>query len=141
MKKEISLLVAAAALAAAASAIAEAPAPQPSAPPAAAADMVATLQRVCLPVLHGAYVKTSASAAGFKQKDGQWVLTIDNNRRIELSPPDAANPHICSATIYARRTSTVALRRALNAWAASQTPPLTQISENGASAATRSRST
>jgi len=139
MKKELGLLVAVATLAAAASALADAPGPpsaaKPPAQPAAGTDLVATLQQVCLPVLHGADVKASASAAGFRQKDGEWVLTIDSDRRIELSPPDAANPHVCAATIYARPTSTAALRQALNTWANAQTPPLTQVAPSGASAA------
>jgi hypothetical protein len=139
MKKEVSALVAAVSLAAAASALADGSPPpsasHPASPPIAATDMVATLQRVCLPVLHGADVKASASAAGFRLKDGQWVLGIDSDRRIELSPPDEANPHICTATIYARPSSTPALQRALNAWAVAQTPPLTQVGQSRASAA------
>ncbi|HLY78815.1 MAG TPA: hypothetical protein VKQ70_05545 [Caulobacteraceae bacterium] len=95
--------------------------------PPAATDMVATLQKVCLPVLRGGGLKASASAAGYKQKDGQWVLTIDGDRRIELLPPDEANPHVCGATIYARPTSTTALQQALGRWASAQTPPLAPV--------------
>lgn len=98
-----------------------------STPPPAASDAVKTLQKVCLPVLLGGDLKSSASAAGFHLKDGLWVLTIDGDRRIELSPPDAANPHICSATIYSRPRNAAAIQEALGSWAVAQSPPLTPV--------------
>jgi len=96
-------------------------------PPPAASDAVKALQQVCLPVLRGGDLKSSASAAGFKLRDGQWVLTINGDRRIELDPPDAANPHVCSATIYARPSNSAAIQQALNNWAGAQSPPLTSV--------------
>jgi hypothetical protein len=100
--------------------------------PVAAADMVATLQKICLPVLRGGDLKASASAAGFRLKDGEWVLTIAGNRRIELSPPDQINPHVCGASIYALPTSTPGLEQALNIWATAHAPPLAPVKLNAA---------
>jgi hypothetical protein len=120
-------------------AVAGSPAPslaQAAAPPPTATDMVATLQKVCLPVLKGGDLKASANAAGFKLKDGQWVLTINGDRRIELSPPDKINPHVCSAAIYARPSSTAALEQALNDWAGAQTPPLAPVKLNASAPGT-----
>lgn len=102
-------------------------APASGKPATAATDLVATLQQVCLPVLRGGDVKSSARAVGFTQKDGQWVLKIGGDERIELAPPDATNPHLCSATIYAQPGETAALQQALNAWAGAQNPAITPV--------------
>lgn len=131
MKKEISLLLASASVVGAV-AYARTIAPANSSaletqPPPAASDTVKALQQVCLPVLRGGDLKSSASAAGFKLKDGQWVLTINGDRRIELDPPDAENPHVCSATIYARPSTAAAIQQSLTNWAGAQSPPLTSV--------------
>lgn len=130
MKKDIKLVLACAAVVVAVASDSwsqdEANGPPQSASPAIT-DAVKTLQQVCLPVLKGGDLKTNASAAGFRLKDGEWVLVIHGNRRIELAPPDAANPHLCSAAIYTRPVGQLALRQALNAWAGAQSPPLTPV--------------
>jgi len=136
MKKDILTTLAAisaiASLAGSALSAANASARTAQAPPSgktapAASDLVATLQQVCLPVLRGGDVKSSASAAGFTQKDGQWVLKIAGDARIELAPPDVTNPHVCSATIYAQPGETAALQQALGAWAGAQKPAITPL--------------
>lgn len=115
-------------------ALAQAPPGQPAPnPPAsaqttpAAADTVATLQKACLPILRGEHAKQAAQAAGFKLQDGGWVLPIAGEHRIDLAPPDAANPHVCTLTITAAPQDEVAMRNALGAWAAAQRPPLVAV--------------
>lgn len=106
--------------------------PAPPAPPASAAavDAVATVKTVCLPVLEGRDLKASARAAGYRLDNGQWVLPIAGKRQIDLSPPDVANPHVCSATIDARPDAGAAMQRALGEWASQQSPPLTPVETN-----------
>jgi hypothetical protein len=106
---------------------AAAPAVTASAPPAAAsaaADAVATVQQVCLPVLHGKPLKPAAQAAGFKLENGAWIMPIAGKHEIDLDPPDAVNPHVCTVTITAQPGDAAAMRSALGAWAAAQQPPL-----------------
>src|SRR5262249_27436843 len=103
------------------------PPPSEGSPPPlspAAAALLATLQTVCLPALSGHSAKLSATKAGFRLKDGLWVERFSGERRLELPPPDAANPHICSATMYATPAAALGFHTALAAWAGAQTPPL-----------------
>lgn len=126
MKKELIVIWAVAAMAspAFAQAGAAAPAMTASVPPAAA-DAVATVQKACLPMLRGRPVKPSAQAAGFKMENGAWVMPIAGKDEIDLAPPDAANPHVCTVTITAQPGDAAAMQSALGAWAAAQQPPLT----------------
>ena len=98
-----------------------------AAPGTLAGDAVAALEKVCLPVLHGGKLEASARAAGFKLRDGVWTLTESGDRSIMLNPPDLANPRDCGATITARAADDPAVRAAVDAWAQSQTPPLTVV--------------
>ncbi len=137
MKKDIKLILAALAITAAAGrSYSRTVAPVSGAASPAVADMVKTLQQVCLPALEGGDVKAAASTAGFHLKDGLWVLQINGERRIELSPPDEANPHVCSAAVYARPESQAALLQALSGWAAAQHPALTPVQEPASAAST-----
>ena len=130
MKKDIKLVLISLAIAATAGpAFSRDAASLRGAPSPAVADMVKTLKQVCLPLLKGGDLGPAASAAGFRLKDGQWVLPIKGDRRIELSPPDDANPHVCSAAVYAKPDSQAALRQALSGWAGAQSPPLTPVQE------------
>ncbi|HTX48342.1 MAG TPA: hypothetical protein VME40_03020 [Caulobacteraceae bacterium] len=98
-----------------------------AAPGTLAGDAVAALEKVCLPVLHGGKLEASARAAGFKLRDGVWTLTESGDRSIMLNPPDPVNPRDCGATITARAADDPAVRAAVDAWAQSQTPPLTVV--------------
>lgn len=98
----------------------------PVATPAAAAT-VSILQKVCLPLLQGGDLKKIGPAAGLQDRDGQWVLPIENRTRIELDPPDIANPHVCMATITYRPGANAVISAAVNAWTKSQTPPLQPV--------------
>lgn len=125
MKKELIVSIAAAGLAAAPAAFGQAPSAAP-----ATSDAIATLQKVCLPVLRGGAVKPAARAAGFRLQDGGWVLPIAGKGEIALSPPDASNPHVCTLTITppsGAPGSGAAMRNALASWATSQSPPLKAV--------------
>lgn len=100
----------------------------PSSP--AATDAIATVSKVCLPVLEGQNLKATATGAGFRQEHGAWVMRISGQRRIELAPPDAANPHVCTATIVAMPDAAEGLQQAIANWARAQTPQLTPVESN-----------
>ncbi|HWF76537.1 MAG TPA: hypothetical protein VN694_05105 [Caulobacteraceae bacterium] len=120
MKKELILTLSAAAMAAAPSAFAQ----TASAPAAATAYAVATVQKACLPMLRGEAVKSAAQSAGFRLENGGWVMPIAGKDEIDLDPPDSVNPHVCTVTITAQPSDAAAMRSALGAWAAAQRPPL-----------------
>jgi hypothetical protein len=104
------------------------PATAPGAPPSAAATAAVTVLRdVCVPLLGGGDLKSVATGGGLKLQDGEWVLPIDGKRRVELQPPDQANPHLCGATITHRVGSQPAILSAVDAWAKSQSPPLQPV--------------
>jgi hypothetical protein len=90
----------------------------------AAADISAALQQVCLPVLRGANFGATARSASFRFIDGSWSRNLGSEGQIELMPPDAANPHLCSATITSPGSDAPALRTAVDTWAQDQTPKL-----------------
>jgi hypothetical protein len=124
MKKEFHLTLAAC-LAAAAFPLAARAAPPAAKPaPPIATDAVAALTDVCLPVMHGADVHAVAQKGGFKDDDGDWVRQIDSQRRIDLDPPDIANPHQCTATVTTAPGDGAAVSAAVGAWASAQSPPL-----------------
>jgi hypothetical protein len=89
-----------------------------------AAATLSALQKVCLPLLRGADVKSVAASAGLKNQDGQWTLSVNGQTPIELEPPDYANPHVCIATITHPPGQNAAILQAVDNWAKSQTPPL-----------------
>jgi len=91
------------------------------------ADTVAALSKVCLPVLRGAKAKAVAPAAGFKFSDGDWIRPVDGQRQLDVSPPDIANPHLCTVTVTYAPGDGAQLRAALGAWARTQSPPLSPV--------------
>jgi hypothetical protein len=98
-----------------------------AAPPPAAAAPVTMLRRVCLPLIQGGDLKSVAKSAGLKQVNGQWILRIDHRRRLELDPPDDANPHVCGATIIHGVGAQPAIRRAIDTWARARLIPLDPV--------------
>ncbi len=91
--------------------------------PAATATLTA-LQQVCLPLLQGQSIKAISASAGLKKNDRQWVMKDAAGRKVEIDPPDSANPHVCSAVIPHRPGSSPAILAAVDGWAKSQAPPL-----------------
>ena len=98
-----------------------------TAPPPSAAAAVTLLQHVCLPLIKGGDLRTIAKTNHLRQEDGQWTLIIDHGRRLQLDPPDSANPHVCSATIYHSVGAGPAIRQAIDDWARTTSPALTPI--------------
>jgi hypothetical protein len=111
----------------AATAITSSPPPSPArqAPsPIAARAAVEVLQKVCLPLLDGQSIKAVAASAGLKANGGHWMLPMPGRTRVELDPPDFANPHVCQATLIHRTGVQDAIRAAVNDWARAQAPAL-----------------
>lgn len=136
MKRQFMCKMIAPAITAASPALAQTTAP--SAPPTQVAptataqsplteDAVAALDKVCLPVLRGAKVKTAAATAGFKLEDGAWSRPIGDQRRLDVEPPDVANPHLCTVTVTYAAGDGAQLRAALGAWASTRSPPLSAV--------------
>lgn len=99
----------------------------PTPPPPVATAAVSTLQNVCLPLLRGGAVSRVAPAAGFRDRQGSWVLDVAGRPAVELDPPDVANPHLCTATLSYAPGGGDAIRAALATWAATQTPALSPV--------------
>jgi hypothetical protein len=98
--------------------------PSATAAAPAAAAAVTTLDRACLPILRGADLKATARSAGFVLRNGAWVRELAGGRQVQLDPPDASNPHQCSARLLSGPEEGPALRAALSLWASEQSPPL-----------------
>ena len=88
----------------------------PTIGPAAEA-AVTTIEIVCMPVLRRASLAKTAESAGFRQKGGEWRLDLPRHARIDLQPPDAANPNLCGQTILSPAGAGAGLRLALANWA------------------------
>lgn len=99
--------------------------PTPAAQTPEVAAALTALEKICLPLASGSDLKTLAPSTGLRQENGDWVLPISGPERIDVIPPDSANPHICIATIHFRGNQADAMRSAIGAWAAQQSPPLT----------------
>jgi hypothetical protein len=133
MKAQVLCKVAAAAMTVALPALAQtATPPAPPTAPAAAQtplseDAVAALDKVCLPVLRGAMFKAAAATAGFKFKDDAWSRPVDSQHRVEIDPPDVANPHLCTVSVTYAAGDGAQLRAAMSAWASAQSPPLSPV--------------
>jgi hypothetical protein len=87
-------------------------------------DTIAAIDKACLPLLRGAKPQAAASA-GFRLQDGVWTMSANGQPKVELDPPDVANPHLCTLTITYRPGDGAPLSAALGAWANAQSPPLT----------------
>jgi len=130
----VSLMAAAAAAQTPPPSDAPAAAPTPPAPPAPttplptsgiAANVLAGLDKACAPLVRGAAVKPTASAAGLRiNGDGDLVWGLDGGRRITIQPPDTANPNNCTLTVRYAAGEETAILDGLNAWAQRRAPPL-----------------
>lgn len=142
MKTNLNAKITAVALLAASAAAAQAaatPAPATAAAPAAAAtqtpvgqNTIAAIDKACLPLLRGAKASATAASAGFRLQDGVWMMTGTGQPKVELDPPDVANPHLCTLTVTYKPGGGAALRAALGAWAGAQSPPLAPVETNQA---------
>jgi hypothetical protein len=90
---------------------------------------LSTVKDICLPLLKGASVAAVAKTTGLKGGRDDWFLPVSGKRRIEISPPGGANPHVCEATIIHDPTAGDAIVSALGAWAAMQAPALQQLKQ------------
>ena len=120
---------------AAAPAAAPAPvAPQPEAPPplpapiGQAAYMISMIDKVCTPLVAGQDIKSVAAANGLKKTREAWVLALPGVQRFSVTPPTAANPHVCSVAINYDVDQSKPLVDALFVWAVQQTPSLPPLS-------------
>ena len=103
------------------------PAPASTIPTPTARAAVSVLQNACLPLLHGAKLNAVASKLKLKNVHGDWLLPVDDQRQVELTPPDAANPALCSETITHRAGGDPAIYAAVDQWARAQTPALQPV--------------
>jgi hypothetical protein len=97
-----------------------------------AGDTIVAIDKACLPVLRGAKTQATIKAAGFRLQDGAWTMSAQSQPTVQLDPPDAANPHLCTLTLTYKPGGGTALRAALGAWAGAQSPPLAPVETNQA---------
>jgi hypothetical protein len=95
-------------------------------------DTLDAITRTCLPLLHGSATPATAASTGFRQQDGIWTKSAEGRPKLELDPPDVANPHECTVTVTYAPGGGAALRAALGAWAGAQSPPLAPVETNQA---------
>jgi len=93
---------------------------------------IAAIDKACLPLLRGAKPQAAAASAGFRLQDGVWTMSASGQPKVELDPPDVANPHLCTLTITYKPGGGAALSAALGAWASAQSPPLASVETNQA---------
>lgn len=121
-----------AALAAPAQPPAAAPTPAAAPPPEAAA-AVAVLEKACLPLITGEPVRAAAAAAGLRRIHDVWTLQIDRDRRVEVTPPDPSNPHLCTEVIVHDPGAAESIRQQIDRWARTRTPALTAVKVDASS--------
>lgn len=91
------------------------------------AAVVATISRVCLPLARGGRIDAIRHATDLRQENGQWVMPVAGKAMIEVDPPDAANPTVCTADVKFDRDRADAILAGIGAWAGAQTPPLASV--------------
>ena len=91
-----------------------------------AAYVNAGLDKACAPMVRGATVKATASAAGMRVNgDGDLVEGLDGGRRITIQAPTTANPNNCTLTVRYVAGEDGAILEGLQAWSERRDPPLT----------------
>jgi hypothetical protein len=112
----------------------EAPAAAPPAPAAApappapvsgdAAQLLSVLDHVCIPIIGGAKASAVAPALGMRiNRDGDLVMQLDGSKRITVTPPNEANPRLCTLTMVYDIGGDGVIFDALNGWAHAKPVP------------------
>ncbi len=109
------------------------PAPPPGPPPAAAptgeaAQVLALIQNVCIPLIQKQDIKAVAQTNGLKRSGDRLVLQLAGVERITISPPTQANPTVCTLTVNHQIDQSKPIVDALTGWAAAQNPPVPPLS-------------
>ena len=92
-----------------------------------AAGALSTVERVCLPLIHGQSLKTVASAAGLKHDHDQWTLPIAAGEQVVIDPPAGTNKTVCSAQLTYKIDGGASIVDVLNRLAQAQTPALKMV--------------
>jgi hypothetical protein len=100
-----------------------APAPRP-APTGDAAQIINVLDNFCTPAIHGGVADKLAGPMGLhKNRDGDLVMSLGAGKRITVSPPNPANPNVCTLTVLYDIGADGPIYDALNNWALSHANP------------------
>jgi len=89
---------------------------------------VQAIDKVCLPLIHGAKLKDVVQANGLRRFHDDWQLQGQGVERIVIIVPNVANPNVCQMTLNYETDQTAGVVGVLGNWAASQTPPLVVLS-------------
>jgi hypothetical protein len=96
-----------------------------TAPPTGdAAQIISVLDHFCVPAIGGAKPEKLASQVGLrKNRDDDFVLSLGGPKRITVTPPDPANPTVCSLTVLYDIGGDGPIYTALNNWALAHANP------------------
>ncbi|WP_374471640.1 hypothetical protein [Phenylobacterium sp.] len=87
------------------------------------------LERVCVPLIAGQDPDAVSQASGLRQRDGQWVLTVDGRKELLVLPPTPANPNVCSLTVTYDAGGEKPILDLLNAWALANSLEVRRVRE------------
>jgi hypothetical protein len=92
--------------------------PPPATPGAAdAAQVVSVIEHVCIPMIGGAKASTVAPALGMRtNRDGDLVMRLEGGKQITVTPPNGANPTLCTLTAVYDTGGDGAVYDALDGW-------------------------
>ena len=110
------------------------PLPAPPAPPAPpppptgdAAQIIAALDKFCVPAIKGTAPNKLSGALGLrKNRDDDWVLSLGGPKRITITPPNPSDPNVCTLTVLYDIGGDAPIYEALNNWAVAHTNPYVQ---------------
>jgi hypothetical protein len=82
-----------------------------------------------VPLIAGRDPDAVSKSAGVRDRDGQWVLTVDGRKEIMVLPPTPANPNVCSLTVKYDVGGEKPILDLLNAWALANSLEVRRVRE------------
>ena len=111
-----------------------APTPPPPPPTGDAAQVIGVLEHLCIPAIGGTPADKLASQLGMrKNRDDDLVLTLASPKKITVTPPNPANPTVCTLTVLYDIGGDGPIYDALNNWALAHPNPYVQARAREAS--------
>jgi hypothetical protein len=92
-----------------------------------AAQVISVIDRICIPMIGGAKASTVAPALGLRtNRDGDLVLRLEGGKQITVTPPNGANPTLCTLTAVYDIGGDGAVYDALDSWSRARPVPYEQ---------------
>ncbi len=108
--------------------------PAAPAPPSAAIGpyLIQTIEKICLPLIHGDKLKDVVQANGLRHFHDDWLLQGPGVERVIITPPSIANPTVCQMTLNYELDQTAGIVALLGNWSAAQNPPMQVLAAGSA---------